>query len=213
MDMFKSLLYLHIAGGTIGLILGLVIILLKKGDNRHHLLGNIYFFAMLISAISVFPMSYFNPNFFLCIVSIFTIYMLVTGKRFLKIRSGADVKPIDWIFAALMAVFGCVFIGYGVRNLIRSDVFGIVLVVFGFVSLQFVYQDYKNFTGKSKVKNFFLTTHFQRFMGSYIASVTAFLVVNNTLLPGVVAWLIPTVCIAPLISVWTRKYQKLVTPE
>jgi hypothetical protein len=33
------------------------------------------------------------------------------------------------------------------------------------------------------------------------------------LLPGVVAWLIPSVCIAPLISVWTRKYQKLVTQE
>jgi hypothetical protein len=41
--------------------------------------------------------------------------------------------------------------------------------------------------------------------GSYIASSTAFLVVNNTILPGIIAWLIPTVLLVPLIIMWSRK--------
>jgi len=71
----------------------------------------------------------------------------------------------------------------------------------------FVLQDWLNFKGKSTIRNFFLTTHIQRMMGSYIASVTAFLVVNNEILPPVIVWLLPTLVIAPLITIWTRKYK------
>jgi len=44
-------------------------------------------------------------------------------------------------------------------------------------------------------------------MGSYIAAVTAFLLVNNEILPPVSVWLLPTVVIAPLITIWTRRYK------
>jgi uncharacterized membrane protein len=210
MSIFQALLYLHIAGGIISLILGLVIILLQKGDKRHKLLGNIYFYSMLGSACIAIPMTYLHPNLFLFIVSVFTIYMLVTGKRYLKIKSGEHVQTFDWIMTGIMAAFGLAFLSYGLYLLLKGVTFGVVLLVFGAVSELFVYADYKNFNGRSPVKNFYLTTHFQRFMGSYIASVTAFIVVNNTLLPDIVAWLIPTVCLVPLISIWTKKYQKLV---
>jgi hypothetical protein len=73
----------------------------------------------------------------------------------------------------------------------------------------FALQDFKNFRNKSKVKNFWLTTHIQRMTGSYIASATAFLVVNNTILLGVISWLLPTAILTPLIVIWVRKYQVL----
>ena len=44
-------------------------------------------------------------------------------------------------------------------------------------------------------------------MGSYIAAMTAFIVVNNTILPEIVAWLLPTVIVTPLIIKWSRKYK------
>lgn len=91
------------------------------------------------------------------------------------------------------------FLIYGAYLLSNTYQFGIVLCTFGLIGLLFVYQDYQNFSGKSKYVNYSLTTHVQRMLGSYIASLTAFLVVNNTYLPNVIAWLFPIVLITPLI--------------
>jgi len=52
-----------------------------------------------------------------------------------------------------------------------------------------------------------LVTHLQRMIGAYIASLTAFLVVNNTILPGVIAWLLPSVLLVPFIMAWSKKYK------
>jgi hypothetical protein len=111
--------------------------------------------------------------------------------------------------AITITLFGLGFIVLGIKLLISSVSFGIVPLVFGGICWMFALQDFKNFSNKSRVKNFWLTTHIQRMTGSYIASATAFLVVNNTILPGVISWLLPTVVLTPLIVIWARKYQVL----
>lgn len=206
MTFFDILLYAHIAGGGISLLLGFLILCLKKGDNRHRILGKFYFYSLLSASTVALPMSCLHPNYFLFIVSVFTLYMLLTGKRYLQKRLPNNVTYIDWLITSLMAIFGTAFIGFGCYHLLTSNLFGIVFIVFGAISYLFVYQDTINFIGKSTIKNYFLTTHLQRFIGSYIASTTAFLVVNNSLLPGVVAWLLPTVITVPLIIKWSRKH-------
>ena len=207
MDTFKILLIIHIACGGISLILGLYIMLAAKGNTIHKKVGNLYHYAMLISAVVALPMSYLHSNFFLFIVGVFTSYMLLTGKRYLNIKTIADVKTIDWFWIIVMLLFALAFLGCGVYLLINHNNIGIVLIVFGFISLNFVKQDYNNFTSQSTIKNFYLTTHIQRMVGSYIATVTAFVVVNNSILPGVIAWLLPTVCLVPFTVKWTKKYK------
>lgn len=207
MTVFNTLLYTHIVGGGISLLLGFIILCLKKGDKRHKLIGNIYFYAMLTASIVAIPMSYLHPNYFLFIISVFSIYMLLTGKRYLQKKSIINVTKTDWLLTILMAIFGTAFIGFGILHIIKSDLFGIVFIVFGSISYLFVYQDKNNFTGQSKLKNYFLVTHLQRFTGSYIGSTTAFLVVNNKVLPSVIAWLLPTFLLVPLIIKWSRKYK------
>lgn len=207
MTLFKTLLYSHIIGGGVSLLIGFVILCLKKGNKRHKLLGNLYFYALLSASLLAIPMSFLHPNYFLFIISVFTIYMLLTGKRYLQKKAVINVSKTDWTLTILMAFFGVAFIGFGIFHLIRSDLFGTVFLVFGAISILFVYQDKKNFTGQSMIKNYFLITHFQRFIGSYIASATAFLVVNNKVLPSVVAWLLPTFLIVPLIIKWSKKYK------
>ena len=105
-----------------------------------------------------------------------------------------------------MLIFGIVFIVFGSYKLIHSDYFGIVFLVFGSISIFFVWQDKRNFTGKSRYQNYWLTTHIQRMVASYIATVTAFLVVNNKVLPNTIAWLLPTALLVPLIVKWMIKY-------
>ena len=207
MALFNTLLYIHIAGGGISLLLGFIILCLKKGDKIHKNIGNIYFYALLTASVFAIPMSYLHPNYFLFIISVFTIYMLLTGKRYLQKKSIINVTNTDWLLTVLMAVCGTAFIGSGILHIMKFNSFGIVFIVFGSISYLFVYQDKINFTGQSTIKNFFLITHLQRFIGSYIASTTAFLVVNNKVLPGVIAWLLPTILIVPLIIKWTRKYK------
>jgi hypothetical protein len=84
--------------------------------------------------------------------------------------------------------------------------------VFGFISLGFVRRDLINYTGKMTEKNYWLLMHLQRMMGAYIASTTAFLVVNAKYLPfefpGFVFWLLPTAILTPLIIIWSKKYSK-----
>ncbi len=204
---FKLLLLTHVIGGSVSLLLGLFILVLKKGTKKHKLIGSIYFYAMLVTAIVALPMSYLHPNYFLFIIGIFTSYMLLTGKRYLTKKSETDIKTTDWLFSAIMLVFGFGFVFFGLYNIFYSNLFGVVFLVFGGISLFFVYQDFINYKGKSSVKNYGLTTHIQRMVGSYIASVTAFLVVNNTMLPAVFAWLFPLVCFVPLIVIWSKKYK------
>lgn len=207
MNLFNFLLTLHVAAAAIALIAGSYVMFAKKGDKNHKLIGSIYFYAMLTSAVVALPMSYLHPNYFLFIIGIFTSYMLITGKFYLQKKKIDSIKITDWILTITMFLFGSGFIGFGFYNFLNNNSFGIVFMVFGAVSMLFVYQDYINFTGKSKIKNYWLTTHIQRMVGSYIASVTAFIVVNNTILNSILAWLLPTFILVPLIIKWTRKYK------
>jgi uncharacterized membrane protein len=207
MTIFQLLLALHIICGGISLLLGLFVLLTKKGDKRHQVAGITFFYAMLSTSLLALIMSILHPSYFLFIIGIFTTYMLLTGKRYLKKKNVKDVKAIDWILTFTMLLFGIAFMVYGAYNLMNGRNFGIVLLVFGAISLLFVSQDYFNFKGKASVKNYWLLTHIQRMIGSYIASVTAFLVVNNTILPGIIAWLLPTFLLVPFIIYWSRKYE------
>ncbi len=174
MDFFTVLLILHIIAGSISVLIGTFIVLTKKGDKRHKLLGNIYYFSLLITAIFAMPMSYLHSNIFLFIIGVFTSYMILTGKRYLQIKKIEDVKKFDWVLSIVMILFGATFLVIGSKSIINGNTFGIVVLVFGMISVLFVYQDYVNYRGKSKVKNYWLTTHLQRMVGSFIASTTAF---------------------------------------
>lgn len=207
MTIFKVILMLHILAGGTSLLLGAVLLILKKGDVRHKTLGKIYYYSMLMTAFSALVMSCIHFSYFLFIIGVFTSYMVLTGKRALKLKQLKDVRTIDWIFTLTMLLFGLAFVSIGAYLIFGGSSFGSVMLVFGGISLIFVYQDYSNFRGTSSVVNFWLVAHLQRMIGSYIASATAFLVVNNTFLPGIVAWLLPTILLVPLIVIWSRKYE------
>lgn len=205
--LFNILLVIHITGGAIGLLAGSYNMLTKKGTKLHKQVGQLFFYALLISAVVALPMSYLHSNYFLLIVGVFTSYLLLTGKRYLAKKSIADVSNIDWLLCILMLLFGAGFIAWGINLLLHKINFGTVLLVFGTFSMLLVWQDNRNFKGRSPIKNYGLTNHIQRMIGAYIASLTAFIVVNNSILPGVVAWLLPTAILVPVLIKWSRKYE------
>ncbi|MGB3949189.1 MAG: hypothetical protein WBM13_14475 [Bacteroidia bacterium] len=214
MNTYKVFLVIHIIAGTIGLISGTVNIIRKKGDRYHKITGLFFLYSMLTVSFSSFALSIIHPNYFLFIVGVFTLYLVSTGQRYLSLKNLANnQKPIfiDWALTLMMLLFGLVFIGLGIYYLMHQNTFGLVFIVFGTIGLVMVKTDIKNYKGKSEIKNVWLTVHIQRTIATYIAALTALLVVNfpNELLPNYLAfvpWLMPSAVITPLIFKWTKKY-------
>jgi uncharacterized membrane protein len=208
-QLFLILLVVHVIAGSIALITGTINMVRKKGDKMHKNLGNYFFYSMIINSIAGMFMSFIHINIFLFIIGVFTIYLVVTGQRYLVLKDSTTntVKKLDWIISYTMILFAIGFIIYGILLLLSSKFFGVVLLTFGLISTLMSLQDFKNYKGKSTLKNVGLITHIQRMIGAYIAAITAFLVVNNTFLPSVLAWLLPTLILVPLIIYWSRKHK------
>ena len=207
------LLMLHITTGTIGLITGTINLLRRKGDTLHRKTGTIFTWAMISAGTTAIILSVLRPNPFLTVVGIFTLYMVGTGKRYIQQRMREvdnDPQPLDWILTWAMAAAGMWFTYKGILHLIQGNLFGIVYLVFAGIGFLFVSADIKNYRGKAAERNYWLLAHLQRMTGAYIASLTAFLVVNadkiSTSVPGVVYWLLPTAILTPMIVWWSRKY-------
>ncbi len=210
---FNIFLMLHIIGGSVGLVSGLLNILRLKGDKVHKRIGRIFFVSMIVVGVSSLALSIFHPNYFLFMIGVFTLYMVGSGQRYLSHKKHDTIhsKKVDWALTIFMLIAGVLFVGIGILTILKSNLFGIVFTTFGCLGLLFVWQDIYNFNGKSAIKNYGLICHLQRMTGGFIAALTAFLVVNAKYfpqqIPGFVYWLLPTIILTPLIIKWSRTYE------
>ncbi len=210
MSIFNIFLTIHIIGGTLGLLAGTYIAIAKKGDKQHKLVGKIFAFSMLGAGFCSFVLATMHRNDFLFVVGIFTIYMVATGWRYLYLKdipNGQKPLRIDWLIIGFMAVGALVFTYMGVRLALEKAPFCLVFAFFAYTSVDFVIKDVKTYRGHIKTKNYWLTAHLQRMMGAYIASLTAFAVVNAPERASIIPWLLPAAVLIPLIVKWTRKYR------
>ena len=206
MNLFKVLLYIHIFCGGLSFIIGMIVLFLKKGNSIHNKLGRLFYYLLLTSSLISLAMSVMHKDYFLFIVGIFTAYMLISGKLYINLKSKNDVTKANWAITAMMFVFGLAFLILGIYKLLNNDSFGSVLLVFGLISFAFVAKDYNNFVTNNLHRNHYLRGHIARMVGGYIAAVTAFLVVNNQVLPPILAWLLPTAILVPFIVKWSKEY-------
>ena len=208
MTLFNFFLIIHILSGSLGLLSGSAILFLRKGDARHKMIGRYFFWGMILAGVSSLILSQIRPNPFLFIVGVFTLYMNLTGKIYLKFKKKeVDANLLDKLIVLAMAIVAVLFVYQGLTTILRSN-FGYVYLTFAFVSIRFIYADYKFYIGRLDHTNNWLQAHLQRMLGTYIAAMTAFLVVNVKFLPEYIVWLFPTLVITPLITFWSKKYKK-----
>lgn len=215
-DFFKILLFLHILGGSIGLLTGLLVFLLKKGTKVHGNLGKLFILGMLITGITSQIMAVLHPSAFLFMVGVFTIYQVGSGARAIYSKNFRANHSLDRFlqFGMIIAGLGLIFLGTG--RLLDGDLFGIVFVVFAGIGMMMALQDLRS-TSTKHDKKAYIRKHLQRLGGGFIASTTAFLVVNLRNLPDWlpiwVLWLLPTLLISPLIFSYSKKHEpKTSTP-
>ena len=205
-------LVLHIAGGAIALISGLVAMLTTKGSKPHRLAGKIYFGGMSAVFVGAVIVAIGHHKDFLLMVGFFSYYLTVRGYRVLflkKLNQGQKPVLIDWTILSISAVFILALFVWGIWALTLGAGMGITGIVFGTIGSLFLFQDVKSFVRPPQEKMHWWFTHIGSMAGSYISAVTAFVVVNIQLPQhNWVLWVLPTAIGSVLIGRTIKKYKK-----
>ena len=215
--------WLHIAAGTLALFVAPAAMLTAKGGRAHRRLGKLYFWSMSVTALTAVLLALWRPTVFLALLAVFSFYMAFAGYRSLfhkRPDRGDRATPLDWTAATITmaASVGMVVQGVSASVTVRQPL-GLVPIVFGVLGVVLAGKDLLAFSRPPSDPTAWWFNHMSGMLGSYIAAVTAFSVVNFTFLPTAVRWLWPTALGVPLIVFWITYYrvhlrrgQPLLTP-
>jgi uncharacterized membrane protein len=198
--------YIHAPLGGVALLAGAIALMAIKGSSLHKKAGKVFFFAMLISAITALVISILpnHKSYFLFSIGLFSSYFLISGLRSLKYKQNTFDLKTDRIIAYLILITGLMMVLY---PLIFEGKINIVLTVFGVVGLVFGIRDILLFKNIKRLRESWLKLHLGKMTGGYIAAVSAFFVVNQ-ILPGIWNWFVPGLIGGLFIAYWMRKMNK-----
>jgi uncharacterized membrane protein len=203
---FNFVLGIHIFFGTVALILAPLAMITVKGGRWHRRWGKIYFWAMAGVALTATLMCSLGSGLFLFLIAIFSFYLALTGYRVLGRKKPED-KPrrLDECTAVAMVLAGggLIFLGVLGENNQRW-----VRIIFGVIGLRLGWMDIVRLFKPPQGKNAWMFEHMTRFLGAYIATVTAFSVVNFQFLPYFLRWIWPTALGIFGIIIWRRYYAR-----
>ena len=199
MSSYKFILISHVLFGSVALLSGLLAILMKKGFPIHVISGKVYSISMYGVVFSAWIASYFRLNLFLIFIGIFAFYLVTRGLRSTRIKS-LRPAPLDWILLALGVL----------TAIIMTLTFNIILLVFGAIFATLLIGDLNIFIKVQKGNKVhpkeWIATHLGMMLGSYIAAITAFIVINVEYDPlPWLPWILPSLILTPLIFIYTRK--------
>src|SRR5262245_51405963 len=95
----------HIAAGTIALVVAPVAMLTSKGGPAHRRWGKVYFWMMAAVAATAMILGLYRPAPFLTLVALFSFYFAFSGYRALyrkRPREGQGAAAWDWAAAFVM---------------------------------------------------------------------------------------------------------------
>ena len=207
-------LYLHITAGTVALITGFIAMIAKKGGVPHRKAGQWYFWAMATVCFTALIRFRLSPGItFLTMIAIFSFYLNFSGRRILSFKKKeTPYQTIDWTMAyftlvcGLLMCFSSIYFYFFQHNTTLS----ILFFFFGIFCISVSRSDILRFQGKIDVeKMHWFFHHIGRMMGSYAATVTAFVITNNHgFLPDLAVWIAPGVIVGFLSDVWANRYRK-----
>lgn len=197
-----ALLVLHITGGSIALVSGLMAMLFDKNKKNHRKAGLVFFWAMNTVAASAIGISSIKNNLFLLAIGVFSFYMNFTGYRAIKNKS-MKYEWIDWtvtVFATGTAVF-------------MLSTGNTVLLAFGSILLFLNYRNTKlqwlNDEERKEKRPWRYIAHLGNMGGTYLSALSAFVVVNiNFVKPVWLIWLLPSIIGVPFIIYYTGVWKK-----
>jgi hypothetical protein len=205
--MLSILLIIHVSAGYIGLLTALGAMSVKTFGFKHvwHIrFGKVFFWSMMVVAISAIPLSLYVENIFLLLIAVFSAYLTHGGWRYSQNHTGA-IRAIDRFSIYLAMLTGVSMLLYGLYMLMIKDSQGITLSIFGAILLAYSLRELKFFKKEKLENNQRIAMHLSHMLAATIASITAFVVTNITFEPIFLLWLSPSIIITPLIVYWNIK--------
>jgi hypothetical protein len=209
--LIPGLRWLHIAAGTLALCVAPGAMLTIKGGLAHRRWGKLYFWSMAVTALTAVLLALWRPTVFLALLALFSFYMAFAGYRALfrkRPDRGDKATALDWAAATitLAASIGMIVQGISASVTVGQPL-GMVPMVFGALGVVLAGKDLREFRHPPSDRTAWWFSHMGGMLGSYIAAMTAFSVVNFEFLPTAVRWLWPTAVGTPLIVLWVRYYR------
>jgi hypothetical protein len=197
-----ALLVLHIGGGSIALLSGLLAMLFNKNEKNHRRAGLVFFWSMNMVAASAIGISSIKNNLFLLAIGVFSFYMNFTGYRAIKNKS-MKYRWIDCVVTILAVVTAVFMLSTG----------NTVLLAFGSILLFLNYRNTKlqwlNDEERKEKRPWRYIAHLGNMGGTYLSALTAFVVVNiNFVKPVWLIWLLPSIIGVPFIIYYTGIWKK-----
>jgi len=108
-----TILYLHIGGGTLGIIAGTTAMIMRKGGQAHRLAGNVFFVSMLIMAIIGAVVSPFlpEPDWVNVVAGCFTFYLVLTAWMTARRKEGTGYFDRGAFSLAVATAMGGIAVG------------------------------------------------------------------------------------------------------
>lgn len=209
----QVLRFLHIAAGMTAFFVAPVALFARKGGKAHAFWGNLFFWAMVLVAVSAVPMTFINPSPFLSLIAVFSFHLSLSGYRAVARRRAANpalAVKIDLTIASVMLLFYLALAGWGIYlfTVQPHHPFGYISLVFAAVGLRISAPELYSLLKPSDDRTPWWHTHMLGMVASYIGAVSAFSAVNFFFLPDAFRWLWPTLIGAPLLGYWKHYYKK-----
>ena len=220
----KVALYAHIAAGFTALIVGLIPMFSEKGGKTHRLAGKIFTICMLVVSFSaVWLVMFKGSSLFLFFIAILTFQSIYFGNRLVQMKGNIQAKWYDWLVAGVGFAAGLAMFYFAVKTLTTGSgvqlvsilffIFGIGLTVVGWRDVQLL-----RFPERDKFgKHAWFFGHLVRMMTAYIATLTAFFVVNVSHVSqnfyfDLAAWILPGVVLGggvtrQMVINWRKKFK------
>ncbi|MBD2699799.1 DUF2306 domain-containing protein [Spirosoma sp. BT702] len=215
-----SLLILHIATGSIALLVGMIPMFSKKGSRLHNRAGLVYVYCMITVAITALLLCALQPltmmRLFLTGIAVFSFYLSMSGWRATKQKkSGPTVADRVMMYTTLAVSLAMISMGVNLMSRPGNVFFPVLFTFFGVLTAVFATQDIQRLRKPTEKMHWFFQ-HFTRMGGSYIATFTAALVTNiGRILPpdapawtGTIGWIAPSIVGGMLIGRTVRYYKQ-----
>ncbi len=111
-----ALLYLHIGGGTVGLLSGAVALSVRKGAPLHRLAGRVFVISMLIMAGIGGAVAPFLNDRLSTVAGLMTFYLIATGWATARRRAGVGAIEVVGLMIALVGAASIYTLTYMARQ-------------------------------------------------------------------------------------------------
>ncbi|MFB9079965.1 hypothetical protein ACFFLS_08750 [Flavobacterium procerum] len=204
----KTIIYIHAFFGGIGLISGIGSIVAKKGSPLHKKMGKLFSVGMLVSSLLSLPICLMpkHQNIFSFLVGLFTIYLVISGNRFLSFKNKTKADFTDKLISGSMLFCSVIMVALGIYCQLKGIQNGILFTFFGGFGLYMTVKDFLFFKNVSAGNTKWLSKHIGKMSGALIASITAFIVAGMGL-GNITAWMLPSVIGTFYIIYWNRKIE------